>query len=219
MREGTNLLVEHYHKTFEVVLSVWEQRNRTFLILLAVVGAATLLTFNVPQAQPLLVDLLAKLLSLESEQRRQELRTSLPYGLLQTILLMVVLYLTLILYHRTAFISRTYRYLESLEAEIRTGLEIPNECVAFSREGKYYWSRRPILAKAVWACFVGMLGILLAAFLGARVSNDFATGNLWFAVVDLVLSIPTLLFFLAYAFSSASDELLRKLLKRGAGAA
>jgi hypothetical protein len=212
MRDGTDLLVEHYHKTFDVALLVWEQRNRTFLMLLAVVGAATLLTFDVPQAQPLMVDLVARLLSVENEQRRQELRASFPYGLLQTILLMVILYLTLILYHRTTFISRTYRYLESLEHEVREGLELSTESVAFSREGKFYWNCRPALASGVWFCFAVMLGTLLGSFLTFRILNDFMSGNSWVGFVDVLLAIPTLVFYFAYVFSSANSSFLRKFL-------
>ena len=46
MRPGTELLAEHYQKTYELTLSMWEQRNRTFLVLLGTVGVATILTFN-----------------------------------------------------------------------------------------------------------------------------------------------------------------------------
>jgi hypothetical protein len=67
MTPGTELIAEHYQKTYELTLAMWEQRNRTFLILLATVGIATLLTFNVSQAQPLLVDLIANAVGIEEE--------------------------------------------------------------------------------------------------------------------------------------------------------
>jgi hypothetical protein len=34
MNKEIELLVGHYEKTYEITLKVWEQRNRTFLILL-----------------------------------------------------------------------------------------------------------------------------------------------------------------------------------------
>jgi hypothetical protein len=215
VKVGTDLLTEHYQKTFEVTLAVWEQRNRTFLVLLAVVGGATLLTFNVSQAQPLLVDLIAKTLSVENADRQKELRASFPYGLIQSILLMVVLYLTLVLYHRTTFIIRSYRYLEALEREIRSGMELSADSVAFTREGGFYWNQRPFLSKAVGASYVGMLGLLLVAFLGMRIFTDFSSGNVWFAVVDVVLAMPTLLFFSAYALSSVYIKNITRLFARG----
>lgn len=214
MAEKAELLADHYQKTFEVTLGVWEQRNLTFLILLAVVGGATLLTFNVAQAQPLLVDLIAKVLSVENAERQKELRASFPYGLIQSILLMVVLYLTLVLYHRTSFVTRSYRYLEALEREIRFALDLPSDTVAFSREGQFYWNHRPLLAKAVGVAYTGMLGTLLVAFLSMRVYTDLQLGAIAFAVADVVLGILILLFYAAYALTSVHIAGLMGLLRR-----
>ena len=213
MNPGTEqILADHYQKTFELTLNVWEQRNRTFLILLAVVGAASLLTFNVSQAQPLLADLIAKMVGVEDATRRAELRTSFPYGLIQSILLMVVLYLTLILYHRTTFILRSYEYLAAIEKELRDALALPSQMVSFTREGSYYVQHKPALSKAIGATYVLMLGILLVAFLAARVHTDFTSSQIAFGVVDLLLAIPTLLFFRAYALASISSKLVKRLL-------
>jgi hypothetical protein len=202
MQEGTNLLAEHYQKTFEVTLEVWNQRNKTFLLLLAVVGGATLLTFNAAQAQPLLVDLIAKLLSIQDASRHKELRASFPYGLIQAILLMIVLYLTLVLYHRTMFIQRSYKYLGKLEGEIRSGLNLDTTSAAFTREGAFYEGNTPRLRHAVAIAYVGMLGLLLLAFLGMRIFSDFAAGSYLLGILDVLVASPTLLFFGAYASAS-----------------
>jgi hypothetical protein len=47
-----------------------------------------------------------------------------------------------------------------------------------------------------------MLGLLLFSFLGLRIVGDFSTGHLWVTAVDVVLSVPTLVFFYGYARSS-----------------
>ena len=210
MANSVELLVEHYHKSFDVTLSMWEQRNVAFLILLIVVGVATLLTYDAPQAQPLLVDIVAKVLSIEGNTRKAELRAGLPYGLIQSIFLMVVLYLMLVLYHRTSFINRSYRYLQGLEGEIRTSLGIPESHIAFSREGQFYWDKRPKLSRIVGATYVGMLGMLLFAFLGMRIYSDLRSGSAAFAMADALLAIPTALFFFAYTQSSIHFNFKRK---------
>jgi hypothetical protein len=214
MRDGTHLLAEHYQKSYEATLDVWNQRNQTFLILLAVVGAATLLEFNASQAQPLLVDLISKVLSVVDPQRQKELRASFPYGLIQSILLMVVLYLTLVLYHRTTFIYRSYSYLGALENEIRAGLGLAADSIAFTREGSFYYATRPLLAAAVGAAYVGMLGLLLFAFLGMRIHTDFNSGNKWFLFADIFLAIPTLMFYGAYALSTINLAAIRRYFAR-----
>lgn len=199
MEDSTKIVAEHYQKTYELTLQMWEQRNTTFLLLLAVVGAAALLTFNVPQAEPLLVDIVAKIVGISDASRLKELRQSFPYGIIQSILLMIVLYLMVILYHRTAFIRRCYFYLGGIEPELKLGLGLPQEAVAFTRESTFYHKHKAPYSRFVAITYVGMLGLLLVAFLGLRVYSDFSSGNIVFAIVDLALAVPTLLFFTGYA--------------------
>ena len=155
--EKVSVLAEHYQKTFELALMTWEKRNRTFLFLLGVVGVATLLTFNVPQAQPLLADLVMKVLDIADTNRAAELRSSFPYGLIQSILLMVVMYLMLILYHRTVTIQRFYKYLALLENEIRDALALTDTATSFTRESSFYQTHKPVLGPFVAVAYVGML--------------------------------------------------------------
>lgn len=108
MPYNTEIVAEHYQKTYELTLQMWEQRNKTFMFLLAVVGVATLLTFNVAQAEPLLVDIIAKIVGISDTARLKELRQGFPYGLIQSVFLMIILYFMVVLYHRTAFILRSY---------------------------------------------------------------------------------------------------------------
>jgi hypothetical protein len=204
MESYAYLLTEHYQKTIEQTNSFWEKRNRAFLLLLGVVGGATLLTFNVPLAAPLLADLVAKLFGIDDPARLTELRTSFPYGLIQSILLIVVFYLTVNLYHLTTGIQRGYLYLKQLENDIQRSLDLPQGSVAFTREGSFYWShRQPVFTSLVGVVYVTMLGVLLAAFLGMRVYDDFSSGKMTFGMVDLLIAVPTLLFFGAYAVSSS----------------
>jgi hypothetical protein len=215
MKKEIEFIVEHYEKTYEITLKVWEQRNRTFLILLIVVGVATLITFNVSEAQPLLADLIAKFLAIKEGARIAALRTSLPYGLIQSIFLMVILYLMVIVYHRTTFILRNYMYLEAVENEIRAGLELSDNSIAFSREGRFYKEHTPYLSKLVGLSYIVMLGVLLSVFSGMRILTDLTSGNIWFTVVDVFLALSALIFFIAYA--QASSSIVKSLTKRFSG--
>ena len=204
MQQGTELLAEHYQKTFEFTLKLWEQRNRTFLWLLFVVGSGTLLTFRVSQAEPLLVDFVAKMFNIENEERMNELRTSFPYGLIHSILLMAVLYLTVQLYHRTITITRNYHYLSKMEEEIRSGLGFQDPLVSFTREGKFYWEMSPRFSKQIGVAYIAMLGLLLSAFLGMRIYADIKAGDAFVIAVDLILGLLALVFFAMYAYSSST---------------
>lgn len=201
MAETAQLLTEHYQKTFELTMKLWEQRNRTFLILLLVVGLATLLTFNPTKlvAEPLVVDYIAKTLGSD----RDALRAGFPYFLIQSILLMVVLYFMVILYHRTTLISRNYIYLAAVEEEIRNRLELAEDELSFTREGRFYEQARSPFQRQIGLAYITMLGVLLMSFLGARIYADFSIGLYWLVGIDMILAIPALLFFLAYAYVSS----------------
>ena len=120
--------------------------------------------------------------------------------------MVVVFYLVVNLYHRAPYVLRNYRYLAGLEKEIRQQIEAPAESIAFTREGNFYWSDRASLQSAVKWCYVVLIGCLLFAFLGGRIYEDFRTRTFALAAVELVVSVATSLFFLAYARSSISMD-------------
>src|SRR5260370_42233742 len=62
--ERSELLVDHYQKTYELTFELWKQRNTTFLVLLGVIGAATLLTFGAADANTLLIAWIANVLGM-----------------------------------------------------------------------------------------------------------------------------------------------------------
>ena len=202
MDSTTAVIADHYQKTFELTMQTWEKRNRTFLILLGVVGLGALLTWNPEGSQPLFVDIVLKLIGIADAERSAALRDSFPFSLMQSVLLVVVAYLTIVLYHRTATIQRHYKYLAVLENDLRGRLSLTSESSVFTREGDFYQAHKPAMGRYVAISYVAMLGSLLAAFLGYRIFQDFASGNLLVGGADVLLTIPTLLFFYGYAKQS-----------------
>ncbi|EFC5452063.1 hypothetical protein J5A99_004206 [Escherichia coli] len=200
--QNQELLVEHYHKTYDLTFSVWESRNQSLLILLAVVGFSTLLTFNVSEAQPLLVDIIAKLCGITSDERIKELKNSFPYGVIQSIFIIVVFYLTLNLYHKTCFIRRSYEYLSGLETDIRLALNLPTGSVGFTREGDFYNKNRTFSSFMTGLSYVLILGVLLVSFLGMRLKNDWHAQDYFILIPDACLTLGIMYFFTAYAHTS-----------------
>ncbi|MBN3145578.1 hypothetical protein [Pectobacterium brasiliense] len=200
--QNQELLVEHYHKTYDLTFSVWENRNQTLLILLAVVGFSTLLTFNVSEAQPLLVDIIAKLCGIASDDRIKELKKSFPYGLIQSIFIIVVFYLTINLYHKTCFIKRSYQYLSGLETDIRSALNLPTSSVSFTREGDFYNNHRTFSSFMTGLSYVIILGVLLVSFLSMRLLNDLHAQDYFILITDACLAFGILYFFSIYAYTS-----------------
>ena len=206
MESKAGLMVDHYQKTYELTYEVWRQRNRIFLILLGVIGAATLLTLRVPQANSLLVDLVAKALSLTDASRIETLRRSFPFSILQSVLLLVVFYLMVNLYHRSLWVLRHYRYVGRLESEIRQELGLSESMAAFSREGGFYWTERGQgLSRIKWV-YIVLLGLLLLSFLVAKAIDDVRTGSGYLIAADILTGVLTLYFYWAYAWSSVGFD-------------
>ena len=203
--QNQELLVEHYHKTYDLTFSVWESRNQSLLILLAVVGFSTLLTFNVSETQPLLVDIIVKLCGIASDDRINELKKSFPYGVIQSIFIIVIFYLTINLYHKTFFIRRSYQYLSGLETDIRTALNLPTGSVSFTREGDFYNNHRTFSSFMTGLSYVLILGVLLVSFLGMRLLNDLHAKDYFILITDACLTLGVLYFFSIYAHASLKN--------------
>lgn len=203
-KDMVEIVAEHYQKTYELTYELWGQRNRIFLLLLGVIGAATLLNLQVAQANSLFVSWIAKTLGVTDKNSIEELQKTFPFGLLQSILLIVVFYLMVNLYHRALYVLRNYRYLGALESEIRQQLGLPAEAVSFTRESTFYWSDRPPLLGAVKWVYILLLGTLLLTFFAGRLFDDLRTGNSVFALVDLFIGTTTIVYYCAYARSSVS---------------
>jgi hypothetical protein len=138
-------LVGHYHDTYDVTWKLWEQRNKTFLMLLLVVGLANLFTND-----EFLLGLMQELLShIKASQVVGEFRNSLPYRTIHIIMLILVFYFTVNIYHRSTSVLRNYAYLGRMEKEIRDEFNLTEREVAFTRESGFYWNKRPFLFSSV----------------------------------------------------------------------
>jgi hypothetical protein len=71
-----------------------------------------------------------------------------------------------------------------------------------TRESTFYELHKPVLGRFVAASYIGMLGLLLVSFLGLRILGDLNAGSWWVAAADVLLAVPTLVFFYGYARSS-----------------
>jgi hypothetical protein len=198
-------LIDHYQKTYELTFNLWEGRNRIFLMLLGAVGAAPLLMFPALGTRSLLFLYVGHKFGL-SEAEVLALQTGFPFGILQSILLFAILYLTVNLYHRARYVLRNYAYLSAMEHEIRATLNLSNNAVAFTRESTFYWGSRDVLSAAVKYIYIFLLAGLLLIFLGSLIVVDWRSGNHPMAAIDIVFAAPILTFLYGYATSSVSMD-------------
>ena len=200
--ELAEIATNHYQKTFEMTYEVWKERNRLFVYLVLTTGVGLLLLLRVPEVSSLLVDAVAKLLGITDTNRINQLYKDFPIDVLLSVILVIIFYLMQRLYSTNLSVSRDYQYLGAIETEIRKHLDLPEESVLFTREGKFYWGQRTITQTMSKWYYILVIFIVLLPFLILKITADVILGNIILIVVDSIISIVTLIFFAGYAQSA-----------------
>jgi Trk-type K+ transport system membrane component len=221
-------MVEHYQKTYELVLRFWEQRNQLFLVLASVVAAAALLTYVQTAALRIAEGALMASLSKDATQTQEEIRANLPlaFDMLIAFLVVAVFYLMANLYHRSAHIINYYTYLRRLEIEIRDELKFEARTIAFTREGTFYERTGLPKSRLLGLSYKVVLGSLLFAFFFLRIVRDQPDWSRlepdsvariadwgqqsFLFLLDIFVAVPTAMMFFGYATLSARAAHLRE---------
>ncbi len=201
MSTNLEVLADHYQKTFELTHKYWDQRNRTFLILIAVVASAALLTLHPDGSNQIITKLLLSYVEAGNDPFFVKSVTQFLPALIQIIFLIVILYLMVGLYHRTVAIIRNYRYLNHIEEEIRKNLSLSEDSYVFTREGKFYFENKGRFSWAIKYSYMFMLGGFLGLFYILTLIQDIKQLSP-LLIVDILAAIPTFFFFIAYVVPS-----------------
>lgn len=188
--------------------TLWEKRNKIFLILILIVGLSVLFTFNIAESKPLILDMLAKILTIDDPKHIKKLNSSLFYSFIQSLFMATILFTMMILYNRTAKIRFNYKYLSEIESDIKKASDLPDDSIIFTLESEFYKNNYPKFSFFLGIIFILFLGILLLPFLGVRLYNvwyinfDLVTG-----IIDTLLSILIIILYVAYAYTSLPRRL------------
>jgi hypothetical protein len=125
------------------------------------------------------------------------------FNLLQTMVLAVVFYLTVNLYHHTTTVLRLYAYLGKLEGEIRDALGVAPNSISFTRESSFYVRNHSPWLSWVGKIYVLIVLFLLGVFLFLRLSQDWQIGLNLFTIADAIITIAIAGYFYAYSTASA----------------
>jgi hypothetical protein len=167
-----------------------------------VAGLGLMLLLRVPTADDLLVDAIAKFLNITDPIRKAELQNGFPFDILLSAILVTLFYFMQRLYSTNLSVMRTYMYLGALEKEIRESLKLPATSIAFTREGKYYWDRRMIMQNTSKWYYIFVLFVILIPFIVLKLKADLVAFNWVVILVDFIVSLMTVLYWLEYAYSA-----------------
>jgi hypothetical protein len=192
------VLAEHFQKTFELNHSLWEERNKNFLVLLGVAGVELLLIYRTEGVLRVIADFYSKFLK---DKSPDDIASGFPFNLLISILLVVILYLMIQISHRTRHIKRTYGYLELVESDLRRTLEITTGH-SLTREGDYYRNNQSYIFTLTGIVYALLLGVLLflvgyGKLRPLRPTSTISIDTL-LPVVDVLVLIMTAIFYIDY---------------------
>ena len=203
----TDVLANHYQKTFEVTIENLRERNKLFVFLVLTAGIGLMLLLRVPTADALIVAAIAKFLGITDETAKATLQTSFPFHILLSGFLVVMFYFMQRLYSTNLSVMRNFMYSGALEREIRGHMHLPTDSISFTREGGFYWSKRRIMQKASKWYYIIVLFIILVPFIAFKLQADLKPENLvwptWIILlVDGIVSLMTMLYWMEYAYSA-----------------
>jgi hypothetical protein len=223
-------LAEHYQNTMELVTHHWERRSRQFVTLVAVLAGAALVAFARPLIAPALKAAFLRYVPLPNKEdlARLDALTPVAGDLILAFLVVTVFYLTASLVNRTSIITNYYVYLQGMEPEIRTALQLSSRQVSFTREGDFYEATGADISRLIRRCYRSILGFLLIFFFAARLFFDFPqdlpplrapdrelvlelVAKCFLFVVDVVVFVATLRVFVRFAPAATDQEARQRL--------
>jgi hypothetical protein len=174
MAEGDigEYLVGQLSDSYTLTHKFWVERNRSFLIVLALTAILFLFTYRDAGAGELAFVSLFKYLDLDPNRighnRAERLTRVLTIALLVAILVSIIRVV-----HRSRDLARLYWYLAQLEDEIRSHFGLDAASVAFTREGKTYKRFQTPYLVPTWYIFRVLLILLsFAALVGVISQTD-----------------------------------------------
>jgi len=200
--ETIQVVTEHYQKTFELTHEMWKERNKLFVYLVLTTGVGLLFLLRVPEFDKLLVETIASILNIDDAARIAELYSNFPFDVLLSAILVIIFYLMQKLYSTNLSVSRYYLYLGAMEEEIRKTLKQPKNSVAFTREGKFYWSGRSVTQNISKWLYVTVITITLLPFSILKIFSDLELKSIVLIIVDIVVSLMTYIYLFEYARSA-----------------
>lgn len=210
LSENIHAVTDHYQKTFELTYETWKERNKLFIYLIFTTSAGLLFLLRVPEFDKLLVESIASILEIDDPNRITQLYTNFPFDVLLSAILVIFFYLMQKLYSTNLSVFRHYLYLGAVEDEIRIALNLPDNSVLFTREGKFYWDRRSIVQNVSKWSYVFVILVTLLPYVSIKIGNDISLKNPIITGVDIIVSLLAFLYLWEYARSAQQFD-IRKL--------
>lgn len=179
------LLYDHYKETFAIIKGSLSQRNRFFVLVFLVVTLQFLFATSAESISFLIITVI---------QEKYKIDISDQMSIIQSLLWLVLLYLTMRYYQVNVYVERQYNYIHSLEQDIENKAQ-----VKFDREGGDYLSNYPKMNSFMDILYKWIFPIIYCFIICYKIIGEFLISKIGFLMLlDIVLFLACFILTILY---------------------
>lgn len=183
--DKTELLYDHYKETFSLIKENLSQRNYFFVMVFLVMILQFLFAASPESITSLMITAVRQQYGIDI--------TDLT-NILQSLLWLILLYLTMRYYQSTIFIERQYHYIHLLEADIAKYAKIK-----FDREGGSYLSHYPKINDFIDLLYKWVFPVIYCLIISYKIITELCSSKFSFTgMLDIVLFLACFILTVLY---------------------
>ena len=184
------LLYDHYKETCEIQRTNLKIRNTAFVIVIIILGMLLLLSYSPDTIGAVILSILNHEYGIDAE---------IQFGLIQSLVCVVLLYSSMRYYQTTVYLERLYKYLHKVEDRLNTA--ISDENIIIDREGRSYLSGYPQFNDTIDFMYKWLFPILYIVAIAIKIYTE-KRCSLAYAL-DVVLFIGSFVLCILYILFNA----------------
>ncbi len=167
--DKTELLYDHYKETFSRIKECLNDRNHFFVMVFIVIAVQFLFATSSDTISSVIVSLV---------QEKYKIDISAQMSIIQSLLWLILLYLTMRYYQINVYIERQYNYIHSLEEDISREAGIK-----FDREGGDYLSNYPKMNSFMDILYKWIFPIIYCLIICYKIINEYIVSKFSFLLI------------------------------------
>lgn len=179
------LLYDHYKETFGRIKESLNDRNHFFVMVFIIITLQFLFATSPESISSLILTII---------QKEYEIDISSQMSIIQSLLWLVLLYLTMRYYQINVYVERQYKYIHSLEKDIAQNAQIK-----FDREGGDYLSNYPKMNSFMDILYKWVFPIIYCLVICCKIISEYTNSKFNLSIIfDSVIFLSCFILTILY---------------------
>lgn len=188
--DSIEIIYDHYKETFSLSKEAQARRNKNFVILCVLEALSFLILIKPEKAFEIIAD------GINSEL---DLTLSLGNSIIQTLIWILIAYVSIRYVQDMMYIERQYGYMDKLEKKISASIDYHN---LFSREGDHYKESYPMVLNFIDLFYKMLMPILFIIINSVHIHREYMLEKMmtWALACDTILYVAIFIIMWFYFF-------------------